>query len=154
MSTVHKKEKWNTGSFASAGRIIWSWNDKPFSFGQLLAHINHLVAGRTQFRREWFAWWITWSNFATPGSQSPYASVQSVSQGLETNYNCASPARAPWGGQTCQKKSIIGDEPVWMCFVLLLPLRSEFMNARTCHSPSLGPDLPSPDFAFLFHAQN
>lgn len=66
----------------------------------------------------------------------------SVSQGLETNYNSASPARAPLGGQTCQKKSIIEDEPVWMCSVPPPPQRSEFMSARTCHSPSLGPDLP------------
>lgn len=68
--------------------------------------------------------------------------MRSVSQGLETNYNSASPARAPLGGQTCQKKSIIGDEPVWMCSVPPPPQRSEFMSARTCHSPSLGPDLP------------
>lgn len=34
-----------------------------------------------------------------------------VSQGPETNYNSASLDRAPLGGQTCQKKSIIGDEP-------------------------------------------
>lgn len=78
----------------------------------------------------------------TPGSQSPYASMRSVSQGSQTNYNSASPARAPLGGQTCQKKSIIGNEPAWMFFVPLPPLRSKFMNVRTCHSPSLGPDLP------------
>lgn len=75
--------------------------------------------------------------------------MRSVSQGLETNYNSARLARAPLGGQTCQKKSIIGDELVWMCFVPPPPQRSGFMNARTCHSPSLGLDLPfCPTFPF------
>lgn len=34
-----------------------------------------------------------------------------VSQGPETNYNNTSLGRIPLEGQTCQKKSIIGDEP-------------------------------------------
>lgn len=68
---------------------------------------------------------------------------------------------APLGGQTCQKKSVVGDETVWMCFVLLPPPRfkvllpdAKIMNARSCHSYTTWP-WPSllPVFAFLFSTE-
>lgn len=48
-----------------------------------------------------------------------------ASQGSETNYNSASLGRTPLGGQTCQKKSIIGDEPCLDVFCAIAPLEGQ-----------------------------
>lgn len=53
-----------------------------------------------------------------------------VSQGPETNYNNTSLDRAPLGGQTCQKKSIIGNEPWLDVFRAIAP--SEVQGLASC----------------------